>query len=317
MRDHGAAYTAGMKRLILIVMVLLLLAGIGVVVWTVAGLPPVRMVWRYGFSYHPEPTGEVKPIGGIDFVEIGPGCYRMGSREGAEGGDLLGQWCARFGLPWGDQPKPTDEMPVHWVEFPRGFFIARTEATNAQYEAFRPKHERSEYSPGDRDPVMEVSWEDAKEYCAWLSEQSGMEIRLPSESEWECACRAGSNREFCFGDDEKLLTQFAWYDENSDSRAHQVGTRRANAWGLHDLHGNAWEWCEDTYHENYEGAPADGTAWTEGGLEWAEGTPYRVFRGGGWYGWAGYCRSAFRLWNHPGNRDWILGFRPAYGPLDH
>jgi len=304
-----------MKRLFLIVLALLLLSAIGIFVWTVAGLPPVRMVWRYGFSYHPEPTGEEETYEGVKFVEIGPGCYRMGSREGSEGGDLLGRWCARFGLPWGDQPEPSDEMPVHWVEFPRGFFIAETEVTNAQYEVFDPKHERSEYSPGDNDPVVDVSWDDAKRYCAWLSEKSGQAIRLPSESEWECASRSGSKREFCFGDDEKLLGRYAWYDANSDGKAHEVGTRRANAWGLHDFHGNVWEWCEDTYHENYEGAPADGTAWTEGGEVW-QGAPLRVFRGGCCSNPAEVCRSAFRNGDGPGFWDWRLGFRPAFWPLD-
>jgi formylglycine-generating enzyme required for sulfatase activity len=290
-----------MKRLILIFLALLLLSGIGVVVWSVAGLPPVRMAWRYGFSYAPEPTGRKRPIGGIEFVEIGPGCFRMGSDQHAEGGD---------------QPKPSDEMPVHWVEFPRGFLIAETEVTNKQHEAFNPKHERSEYSPGDNDPVVDVSWEDAKKYCAWLSEKSGQAIRLPSESEWECACRAGSKREFCFGDDEMRLGEYAWHDANSDSRAHEVGTRRANAWGLHDFHGNVWEWCEDTYHESYKGAPADGTAWTEGGKLW-QGAPFRVCRGGCFVDWAVYCRSAFRGWDVPGFRWRYLGFRPAFWPLDH
>ncbi len=305
-----------MKRLFLMVVVVLLLSGIGIVAWTVSGLPPVRMVWSYGLSYQPEPTGEVLPIGGIEFVEIGPGCFRMGSNQGAEGGDFLGRWCARFGLPWGDQPKPSNEMPVHWAEFPRGFFIAETEVTNAQYEAFDPKHERSEYSLGDSDPVVDVSWEDAKKYCAWLSKQSGQAIRLPSESEWECACRAGSDREFCFGDDEKRLDNYAWYDANSDDKAHAVGTRRPNAWGLHDFHGNVWEWCEDTYHENYEGAPGDGTAWTEGGVEWEPGTSNRVFRGGSWGSAAWGCRSANRRWYSPGYRYLYLGFRPAFWPLD-
>jgi len=309
-------YASVVKRLILILLLLLFLSGVGVVAWTVAGLPPVRMVWRYGFSYRPEPTGEEETYRGVMFVEIGPGCFRMGSKKGAEGGDLLGQWCSRFGLPWGDQPKPSDEMPVHWVEFTRGFFIARTEVTNSQYEAFDPKHERSEYSPGDDAPVVDVSWEDAKKYCAWLSEQSGQAIRLPSESEWECACRAGSICEFCFGDDEKLLTRYAWHDANSDNRAHKVGTRRANAWGLSDFHGNVWEWCEDTYHENYEGAPADGTAWTEGGEEWEPGALRRVFRGGCWGDGAVYCRSAYRRLFHPGFRVRHLGFRPAFWPTE-
>ncbi len=306
-----------MKRLFLIVMVLLLLSGIGVVVWTAAGLPPVRMVWRYGFSYGPEPTGQVKPIGGIEFVEIGPGCFRMGSREGAEGGDLLGQWCSRFGLPWGDQPEPSREMPVHWVEFPRGFFIAKTEVTNEQYEAFDPKHERNDFSPGDRDPVVYVSWEDAKKYCAWLSEKSGQAIRLPSESEWECACRAGSKREFCFGDDEKLLAQYAWYDANSDGKAHEVGTLRANAWGLHDLHGNVWELCEDNWHKTYTYAPTDGAPWTIRYLEGGPGKPVVVARGGAWSSARLGCRSAYRGKVSQGRKERWLGFRPAFWPSEN
>jgi len=307
MPDRSRAYTPSVKRFFIIAVVALLLAGIGIVVWTVAGLPPVRMVWRYGFSYGPEPTGGEKAFEGVKFVEIGPGCYRMGSNQGAEGEDLLGRWCARFGLPWGDQLKPSNEMPVHWVEFARGFWIAKHEVTNAQYGAFDPDRERSQYSPGDHDPVVNVSCEDAKKYCAWLSERSGQVIRLPSEAEWECACRAGSKREFCFGDDEKRLGEYAWYDKNTDNRAHKVGTRRANAWGLYDLHGNVWELCEDTYHAHYDDAPADGTAWTD------EGTPRRVSRGGSIFYRAEACRSA-RRWGGPGVRAWDLGFRPAFSP---
>ncbi len=305
-----------MKRLLLIALVAFVLFLIGGTVWTMAELPSVSMVLRYGFNYHPEPTGNLETFEGVKFVEIGPGCFRMGSRKNAEGGDSLGWWCARLGLPWGDQPKPSDEMPVHWVEFPRGFFISRTEVTNEQYEAFAPKHERSDSSPGDNDPVVEVSWEDARKYCAWLSEKSGQAIRLPSESEWECACRAGSRREFCFGDEEKRLVEYAWYDANCDYTAHEVGTRRANAWGLHDLHGNVWEWCEDTWHETYKGAPADGTAWTEDGEEWEPGTPVRVGRGGGFDDWAVLCRSALRDWDVPGYRRMDLGFRLAFSPSD-
>ena len=104
------------KRIVLGLLLALLLTGIGVVAWTVAGLPPVRRVWRYGFSYHPEPTGEEETYQGVEFVEISPGCFRMGSREGAVGGDLLGHWCSRFGLPWGDQPEPSHEMPVRGTD---------------------------------------------------------------------------------------------------------------------------------------------------------------------------------------------------------
>ncbi len=301
-----------MKRFFLKVLVLLLLSGIGVVVWTAAGRPPVRMVWQYGFSYHPEPTGKVVPYEDVEFVEIGPGCFLMGSNQGAEGGDFLGRWCARLGLPWGDQPKASDEMPVHWVEFQRGFFIARTEVTNEQFEAFAPGHERHMYTPGDRDPVVNVSWVEAREYCAWLSKKSGLPIRLPSEAEWECACRAGSNREFCFGDEEHWLELYAWFGQNSDLHAHEVGSKRANAFGLHDLHGNALEWCEDTYHPSYIGAPAIGTPWTDGGTRHYSDSPDRIYRGGSFYIPASFSRAAHRTRSEPEFRLFSLGFRLAF-----
>jgi formylglycine-generating enzyme required for sulfatase activity len=208
-------------------------------------------------------------------------------------------------------------MPVRWVEFRRGFWIATTEITNAQYERFRPRNGRSESSKGDDSPVVDISWEDAKAYCAWLAEKSGRPIRLPSEAEWECACRAGSDGEFTFGDDEENLSEFAWYDENSEGRAHAVGTKRPNRWGLFDLHGNIWEWCEDTWHTSYDEAPADGSPWTEGGVEVEPGSPFRVFRGGGWGFPARYCRSAFRSRFVPALRYWLLGFRPAFVPLEN
>jgi len=268
-----------MRKLAIIAVLVVVVIAVGA--WVVGGHPPLRFLLRYGFSWGCAPTGQTKTIEGVEFVEIGPGCFRMGSTAAAEGGDWLGKWCARLGLPWGDQPGLSSEMPVHWVELPHGFWIARTEVTNEQYRAFNPKYKWGMYPLRDREPVVDVSWEDAKKYCAWLSEQSGQAIRLPSESEWECACRAGSKRDFCLGDDEKRLGEYAWYDENSDNRAHEVGTRRPNAWELHDFHGNAREWCEDTLHPDYELAPEDGSPWTDGG--WGmNGHVWRVLRGGAW-----------------------------------
>jgi len=249
-------------------------------------------------------------VEGVEFVEIGPGCFLMGSEKNAEGGDLLGRWCARLGLPWGDQAKPSSEMPVHWVEFLQGFWISRTEVSNEQYEAFSPNRQRNEYMPGDRHAAVDVSWQEARKFCVWFSEQAGKAVRLPSEAEWECACRAGSRAEFCFGNDARRLAEYGWCNSNWGTRPHEVGTRRPNAWGLHDFHGNVWEWCEDRYHESYESAPRDGTAWTEGGES------DRVFRGGSFFNGAESCRSANRARNAPTTTVLRIGLRLAFRPSE-
>jgi len=303
-----------MKRRIVILVLALFLFGVGTVAWTLAGLPPVKYYLGYGLDPYCEPTGEKLTVEGVTFVEIGPGVFRMGSTTNSEGGDWLGKLCKPFGLPWGKQPEASHEMPVRWVEFPQGFWIATTEITNAQYERFQGKHERSKYSKGDNDPVVDVSWKDAEDYCAWLATKSGRPIRLPSEAEWECGCRAGGDGEFTFGDDEADLGKYAWYEENSEGRAHAVATKLPNRWGLSDLHGNVWEWCEDTYHESYQAAPTDGSPWTEGRVEWEPGSPSRVRRGGGFGFPAECCRSAIRFGFLPGFRFWYLGFRPALEP---
>ena len=230
----------------------------------------------------------------------------MGSWFACTKGDSLGRICKAFHLPWGMKPKEDGrEVPVRWVEIRQPYWIADCELTNLQYERFDLKHERSEFSKGNDDPVAEVSWEDAQAYCKWLAARSGLPVRLPSEAEWENACRAGSRDEYCFGDDKKKLGDYAWFDANSDDRAHAVRTKRANAWGLHDLHGNVLEWCEDLWHDNYQGAPEDATAWTTGA------SPRRVFRGGSWCDPAVLCRSANRSRWHPDDRVGNLGFRPA------
>ncbi len=218
------------RRLIIASVLALFLAGVLTILWTAFSWPPSKYLLRYGLSPGCEPTGRTLTVEGVEFVEIGPGIFRMGSTHNAEGGDWIGKLCAPFGLPWGEKPQASDEMPVHWVEFERGFWIAATEVTNAQYERVDPKHARSEDSDGDNDPVVDVSWEDAKRYCAWLAEKAGRPIRLPSESEWECACRAGEDGEFSFGDDGADLGKYGWYDENSEGRAHEVATKRPNRW---------------------------------------------------------------------------------------
>jgi len=302
-----------MKRRVFLALGLLFLFAVVYVAWTLARLPPVKYYVRYGLDPYCAPTGGRVTCEGVEFVEIGPGIFKMGSTHLAEGGDWLGKLCRPFGLPWGKRPTPSDEMPVHWVEFRRGFWIATTEITNAQYERFRPKNARNESSKGDDTPVVDVSWQDAKEYCAWLSKESERPIRLPSEAEWECACRGGSDDELTCGDDEERLSEYAWFDENSEGRAHDVGTKRPNRWGLHDLHGNVWEWCEDTYYRSYEDGPMDGSPRTEGGMEFKD-THYRALRGGDWRSATRGCRSAFRSWCHASGKHRYPGFRPAFVP---
>ncbi len=275
-----------------------------VAAWLAMGRPPPGWVVRHGLPPAGGPTGRAVEIEGVRFIEIGPGFFRMGSEYGWDGGDLLGRLSAPAGLSWGRWPDPpTEEMPVRWVEMREPYWIAVSELTNAQYERFDLAHERD--WPGDDDPVTDLAWDEARAYCDWLSTRGSLRVRLPSEAEWEYACRAGSEGEYCFGDDEAGLPEYAWFDANSERRAHAVKTRRANAWGLYDLHGNVWEWCEDA-HGPYAEAPRDGRARTTPGA-----SPRRFYRGGGWYWAAVLCRSAYRSGSHPVLRGGWLGFRPA------
>jgi formylglycine-generating enzyme required for sulfatase activity len=201
-------------------------------------------------------------------------------------------------------------MRLHWVEFRRGFWIARTEVTNAQYERFQPIRKRSESAQGDDDPVVDVTWENAKAYCAWLSNKSGRAVRLPSEAEWECACRAGSGNEHTFGNDSSELSNHAWHTSNSNGRARETATKRPNRWGLHDLHGNVMEWCADTWTDSYDDADAQGSPWVE------NGSRIRVVRNGCWLYPGSFCRSARRSWGRQNSSFKSLGFRPAFSDAE-
>ncbi len=270
--------------------------------WLALGRPPPGWVVRHGLPPAGGPTGRAVEVEGVRFIEIGPGFFRMGSEYGWDRGDLLGRLSALAGLSWGrPADPPTEEMPVRWVEIREAYWLAETEVTNAQYERFDPERERM--WPGDDDPVTGVDWNEARAYCDWLTTRGSLRVRLPSEAEWEYACRAGSEREFCYGDGEAGLSEYASFVANSEGRAHAVKTKRANAWGLYDLHGNVSEWCEDGYGP-YAEAPRDGTARAASGA-----TPHEVFRGGSWENIAQRCRSANRGRIFPGYDT--LGFRPA------
>ncbi|MCP4700060.1 MAG: SUMF1/EgtB/PvdO family nonheme iron enzyme, partial [Gammaproteobacteria bacterium] len=220
-----------------------------------------------------------------EMVRLPPGTFRMGDSQGA-------------GYDW--------EKPVHEVTLD-SFSVACFPVTFAEYDLFceaagRKKPEDKGWGR-DKRPVINVSWEDAVAYCEWLSAQTQEEYRLLTEAEWEYACRAGSETAYFFGDDEKRFGDYAWYSENSGGKTHPTGEKKPNAWGLYDMHGNAWEWVHDCYGYYPKEAQRNPTGPETGSS--------RVVRGSSWTGPARYCRSALRSRGDPGVRDDFLGFRLA------
>lgn len=195
-----------------------------------------------------------------------------------------------------------DEQPVHAVTISRGFALAKTEVTQGQWRAVMGSNPSNFSNCGDNCPVEQVSWDDAQEYVRKLSQKTGKSYRLPSEAEWEYACRAGSRQEYCGSDS---IDSVAWYGNNSGSKTNSVGQKQSNRFGLYDMSGNVWEWVEDCDHDNYDGAPADGSAWTNGTCV------RRVLRGGSWDYLPQVARSAKRLRNTPALRSSNGGFRLA------
>jgi formylglycine-generating enzyme required for sulfatase activity len=196
------------------------------------------------------------------------------------------------------------EHPQHRVTL-SPFYIGKYPVTQAQWQAVMGNN--PSYYKGNGLPVENISWNDAQEFCKAISKVTGKTYRLPSEAEWEYACRAGSTGDYCFGDGEALLSNYAWYSENADLRSHPVGYKNPNAWGLYDMHGNVMEWCEDDWHDGYDGAPTEGRAWVDRPSSGSS----RVIRGGCCIDHAGVCRSAFRTYNSPNWAYAHLGFRLA------
>ena len=152
-------------------------------------------------------------------------------------------------------------------------------------------------------PVENVSWDDAVEFCRKLSGKEGEKYGLPTEAQWEYACRAGSKTRFSFGDSDSSLGDSAWYSDNSNRTTHPVSQKKVNSFGLYDMHGNVWEWCSDWYGgEYYSSSPGVDPQGPSSGT-------YRVVRGGSWYYDPRYCRSASRFRVSPVDRSFNLGFR--------
>jgi formylglycine-generating enzyme required for sulfatase activity len=212
-----------------------------------------------------------------------------------------------MGSPESEKDRYNREGPQHRVTILTPIAIGKTEVTFDQWGACVAAQacKDSTSDRGDR-PVINVSWDDAHRYVAWLSRITRKDYRLLSEAEWEYAARAGGQFRFSFGDDEARLGQYAWYINNSDDTTHSVGQRPANAFGLQDMHGNVWEWVEDRWHETYEGAPTDGEPWV-----WDGDPGQRVVRGGSFSDDPGDLRAAVRFkYGHEIQSD-SIGFRLA------
>ncbi len=194
------------------------------------------------------------------------------------------------------------EKPAHGVTISRPFYMGKFEVTQAQYAAVLGSN--PSFFKGDvQRPVERVSWDEMQAFCQKLSTSSGRTVRLPTEAEWEYGCRAGTVTQYCSGDADSGLGGVAWYESNSGGTTHAVGKKAANGWGLNDMHGNVWEWCQDWYGELYYRAnavtdpqgPDSGTC--------------RVLRGGSWSFNPQFCRSAYRIYFNPDFRDRSFGFR--------
>ncbi len=192
-----------------------------------------------------------------------------------------------------------DEGPVRRIRISRPFYIGRYETTQAQWKAVMGQI-LSNFKGVDL-PADGIPWSKAVEFCKRLSEREHETFRLPTEAEWEYACRAGSTTTYSFGEAPSSLDQHAWYNRNSRHKTHQVGQKKPNAFGLHDIHGNVWEWCSDWYNEYLIDSTIDPTGPQEG--------TSRVLRGGSWFCTLDLCRSANRGWNTPDIRDDDVGFR--------
>ena len=215
-----------------------------------------------------------------------------------------------MGSPESEADREDDETQ-HKVTISKAFYMQTTEVTQGQWKSVmgtEPWKGEDYVKEGPNYAASYVSWDEAVAYCEKLSEKEGKTYRLPTEAEWEYACRAGTETAWSFGDDEKVLGDYAWYDENADDigekYAHQVGLKKPNAFGLYDMHGNVYEWCHDYYEEDYykQSPEKDPTGPTRGS--------FRVFRGGSWLIASRFTRSAFRSWDVADYRNILnLGFR--------
>lgn len=217
---------------------------------------------------------------GMTFEYVPPGRFQMGSEHGE-----------------------IDEQPVHGVHITEGFYIGTYEVTQAQWNQLMA--DNPSYFEGVNLPVENVNWYQVQAFIDSLNEREETTLyRLPTEAEWEYATRGETDTRFYFGSTSDSLRHHAWYGFNSDRRAHAIGTKRSNPYGLHDVYGNVWEWIADAYDPSFYESSA-----VRNPLNTGSARSRRVIRGGGWYGVVSDLRSANRGWARPGAADPQLGFR--------
>ena len=227
---------------------------------------------------------EVRLAEGILFVRIPAGEFLMGS-------------------PNSEPARAKDESPVSRAVIAKSFWMSKYEVTQGEWTAVMGNNP-SQYRYGDEHPVENISWEDCQRFIQRLNAVSPRTFRLPTETEWEYACRAGSRTAYCSGNSVSDLDRCGWYDGNSGTGHHPVGEKEPNYWGLYDMHGNVYEWCQDYYWENYGNHPGDASAW-----EHPNENANRVRRGGSFQQPAKNCRSAFRGTGLPENQREDVGLR--------
>ena len=215
-----------------------------------------------------------------------------------------------MGSPETEEDRSKAEGPQHQVAITRPFYMGATEVTQSQFKAVMSTQpwDALTYAKagGVDDAASYITWDEATAFCAALSKKTGRTVRLPTEAEWEYACRAGTTTVYSFGDEASKLGDYAWYNDNARDKdekyPHPVSAKKPNAWGLYDMHGNVWEWCDDWYADSY--ANAD----TRDPKGAADGK-CRVLRGGSWGGVPRGCRAASRGWCAPDGRGYDSGFR--------